>query len=112
MNLLFSWIIKALAIFGVTYLLSGVHIDGFLDALLLAAVLSLINTIVKPILVVLTIPITVITLGLFLVVINALMVLLADSLLSGFSVDGFWWAVIFSIAVSIVTSVLEGINTK
>jgi putative membrane protein len=72
----------------------------------LALVLAILNAIVKPILIFITLPITVVTLGLFLFVINALIILLADKLLKGFQVNGFWWALLFSLLLSIVTSVL------
>jgi putative membrane protein len=72
----------------------------------LAIVLAILNAIVKPILVFITFPITVVTLGLFLFVINALIILLADKFIRGFNVDGFWWALLFSLLLSIVTSVL------
>ena len=88
------------------YLLSGVHIDHWLTAVILALVLSFLNAFVKPILIVLTIPATILTLGLFLVVVNALIILLADWAVTGFEVDSFWWAVGFGLVISIVNSLL------
>jgi putative membrane protein len=99
-------IVSAIVAFGLSYILKGVHIDKFTTALLLALVLAVLNAIVKPILVILTLPITIITFGLFLFVINAIIILLASDLIKGFSVDGFWWALIFSFLLSIITSVL------
>ena len=87
------------------YLLPGVQIDGFGAALILAVVLALLNAVVRPILVILTIPVTVLTLGLFLLVINALIILLADYLIGGFDVDGFLWALIFSLVLSLIEAV-------
>jgi putative membrane protein len=99
-------IVSAIVAFGLSYILKGVHINQFTTALLLALVLAVLNAIVKPILVILTLPITIITFGLFLFVINAIIILLASDLIKGFSVDGFWWALIFSFLLSIITSVL------
>jgi putative membrane protein len=79
------------------------------SALLVAVVLAFLNTIVKPILTILTIPITVVTLGLFLLVINALIVIFAEHLVPGFHVNGFWWALAFSLILSLFTSVLNGL---
>lgn len=86
------------------FLLPGVHIDDFLTGFILAAVIILINLTLKPILILLTLPLTLITFGLFLLVINALMILLADHFIDGFSVDGFWWAILFAIVLSIINS--------
>jgi putative membrane protein len=99
-------IVSAIVAFGLSYILKGVHIDQFTTSLLLAVVLAVLNAIVKPVLVILTLPITIITFGLFLFVINAIIILLASDLIKGFSVDGFWWALIFSFLLSIITSVL------
>lgn len=104
MNILIRIFITALVAYGLSTVLSGVHIPQFTTALILALVLALLNTFIKPILVVLTFPITIITLGLFLFVINALIILLADKLLDGIKIDGFWWALLFSLLLSVVTS--------
>ncbi|OKL41345.1 phage holin family protein [Pontibacter flavimaris] len=89
------------------YVLPGVSIDGFLTALILALVLAVLNAIVRPILVFLTIPVTILTLGLFLLVINAVIILLADYLIAGFAVDGFIWALLFSLVLSVITAILD-----
>jgi putative membrane protein len=112
MNFLIRLLISALVAFGLSYILSGVHIDNFITAIILALVLAVLNALVKPILVILTLPITIITLGLFLFVINALIILLGDRLIDGFSVDGFWWALLFSILLSIVSSILYSAGKK
>lgn len=109
MKFLFKIIVTSLAVFITAYLLKGVHLEGYPAALLLALVLGLLNAFVKPVLVILTIPVTVVTLGLFLLVINALIIILADKLLAGFSVDGFWWALLFSIVVSIISGLLHAL---
>ena len=100
----------SLAVLIVAHLLPGVTIDSALSAIGLAIVLAILNVFIKPLLVLLTLPITVVTLGLFLIVINALMILLADELVPGFAVDGFWWAVLFSFILTLVVSVLESIQ--
>jgi putative membrane protein len=110
MNILIRLLLSALAVFICATILPGAHVDGFLIALVVAGVLALLNVLVKPLLVILTIPITIITLGIFLLVINTILILLVDWLVSGFTVDGFWWALIFSILLSIVNSVFGGIK--
>ncbi|WP_396127456.1 phage holin family protein [Aurantibacillus circumpalustris] len=96
-------------------ILPGVTLDDYLSALMVAIVLAFLNTIVKPILTVLTIPITVVTLGLFLLVINAIIIIFAEKLVSGFQVDGFLTALIFSLILSVFTGILNalfGVNEK
>ncbi len=112
MKFLVKLIFYALAIWITSYLLPGVRVDGFWDSFILAAVLALFNVTLKPLLVILTIPFTIITFGLFLIVINAVIILLADSFIPGTSIDGFWWAVLFSFIVSILNSLFIGINEK
>jgi len=107
MNQVIRFLLSGLAVLLTAYLLPGVEVRHFGYALLVAAVLSLINAIVKPLLIVLTIPVTVLTLGLFLLVINALMILLVDYLVPGFQVDGFWWALAFSIILSLFNSMFS-----
>ncbi|SHH98232.1 putative membrane protein [Chryseolinea serpens] len=101
------FLLSGLAVLLTAYLLPGVHVEHYGYALLVAAVLAIVNFIIKPILIVLTIPITVLTLGLFLLVINALMILLVDSLIDGFRVDGFWWALAFSLILSVFNSLFS-----
>lgn len=109
MNVILRLLINALAVFILAYFLSGISVDGYVGALIVAAVLSILNVLVKPLLVIFTLPVTILTLGLFLLVINALIVLLADKLIDGFSVDSFWWAVLFSVLLSILQSFLHSI---
>ena len=104
LNLLVKIILGGIAVLIAEYFLSGIHIDNFMTGFILAAVIILINITIKPLLVILTLPITVVTLGLFLLVINALMIMLADRIIPGFQVDGFWWAVLFAIVLSIINS--------
>jgi len=112
MNVFIKIIISSLAVLLTAYLLPGIHVEDYLVALLAAVVLALLNGFLRPLLVLLTIPFTVFTLGLFLLVINAAMVMLASRFVSGFEVDGFWWALLFSIVLSVVTSIMEGLGRK
>jgi putative membrane protein len=107
MKLILRWIINALAIIIVAYLINGVNIEGFYTALWLSLFLGFINAIIKPILLIVTLPINILTLGLFTFVINAAIILLANSVIKGFHVDGFWTALIFSVVLSIVSYILN-----
>jgi putative membrane protein len=93
-----------------SYVVSGVHINSIGTAFILSLVLAFLNNIIKPILIFLTLPITVITLGLFLIVINILIIKWAADLVPGFRVDGWWPALLFSLLVSIVTSLIEALT--
>jgi putative membrane protein len=106
MKFIINLVLNALAIMLAAYLLSGIHVDGFTSALMLALVLAVLNVTLKPVLVILTIPVSVVTLGLFLIVINAGVILLADYFIPGTNIDGFWWAILFGLIVSIVNSIL------
>lgn len=108
MNLLIS----ALAVFLSAYVLPGVSVDSFLVALIAAFFLGLVNAIIKPILFILTLPITLITLGLFTFVINALMVLLVSGFVEGFKVEGFIPALLFSLVLSLVNSILHSLTKE
>ena len=110
MGILISWLVSTLAIIVTAYVLPGVHIESFFTALVTAVVLGIINSILKPILLLLTLPINILTLGLLTFVINALLVLLAAQIVPGFKVDGFWWALAFSIVLSIVNSFLGNLS--
>ena len=112
MNLLAKLLITGLAVLISAYLLPGISVHGMVGAILVAAVLMLINVIVKPIMIILTLPVTFFTLGLFLLVINALCIMLAGQIVPDFHVDGFWWALLFSIILSIINSALEGLAKR
>ena len=109
MNIIIRLLVTAAVAYGLTHILSGVHITDFKAAIIFAFVLAILNAIVKPILVILTIPITIITLGFFLLVINALIILLADKLMDSIAVDGFWWAFIFSLLLTIVAGGVQSL---
>lgn len=109
MNFIIRLLVNALAVMVSAYLLPGVRVKDFVTAVILAIVLSLLNLLIKPILVILTLPVTILTLGLFLLVINAIIILLASKLVSGFKVDGFFWAFIFSLILSLVSAIMNSI---
>ncbi|HEY8388718.1 MAG TPA: phage holin family protein, partial [Parasegetibacter sp.] len=92
---------------GLSYVLPGISITDYWTAIILVLVLSVLNAIVKPLLVLLTLPVTIFTFGLFLFVINALIIIIGSKVVKGFEVDGFWWALLFSIILSIVNSFLD-----
>ncbi len=107
LNLLARWILNAAALLLVAYLYPGVQVESFLSAALAALVLGLVNAFVRPLLIVLTLPVTLITLGLFLFVINALMFYFAASLLTGFNVTGFVAALIGSLLYSVCGLIID-----
>lgn len=109
LKLLLSWLVHALALMVVAYLLPGVVIDGFLGALWAALILGLVNTIVKPVLLILTLPLTVLTLGLFYFVLNGLMFYWVGSILDSFYVAGFWWAMLAALLYSLLVTFLSSI---
>ncbi len=107
MNFIARLLVSALAVFLVANFAPGVHVDNIMDAVLVAVVLAFLNTIVKPIFTLLTIPITIFTMGFFLLAINAFIILWAEKLVTGFHVKGFWYALLFSILLSIITGLLN-----
>lgn len=107
MKLIVKWLLSAIALLFVAYVYSGVNVTSFTSALLAAFVIGLLNTFVRPVLVLLTLPVTVVTLGLFLFVINALMFWAAASLLDGFAVRGFGAALLGSLIYSVIGMVIE-----
>ena len=111
MNMLIRLLVTALVAYLLPYVLKGIHFDGFSTALIFAIVLGVLNVIVTPILKILGLPLTILTLGLFSLVINAAVVLLADHFIDGMTIDGFWWAFIFSILLSIITSLANSMFT-
>ena len=99
MNILIRWLISTLVIIAVAYILPGVSVAGFLPALVAALVLGLLNTFLKPLLFILTLPVTVLTLGIFYFVLNAIIALIASAVVPGFEVANFWWALLFSLLI-------------
>ena len=106
MKTLITLLLTALAVIILGYLLPGVAVTSFFTAFIVAIVLALLRLIVKPILIIFTLPITIITFGIFLLFINAIIILIADYFVGGFAVDGIWWALIFSLLLSLFQSML------
>ena len=111
-NLLIRLVISAIAIIISSFLLSGVAVEDYLAALIVAAFLAILNSTVRPLLIVLTIPVTIFTLGLFLLVINALMVMIAAYFIDSFVVVNFWWALAFSLILSVLNGLFSGMVNK
>lgn len=106
MRILVQWLINATAVYATAHMLEGIHIKSYGAAILVALVLGLVNAIVRPVMVLLSIPFIIVTLGLFLFVINALLLQLSASIVGGFSIDGFWWAVAGSVVISAISWLL------
>lgn len=109
MNFLINLLISSVAVFASAKIIPGVVIDSFMTSVIVAVILGIVNAIIKPLLIIFTLPINIMTLGLFTFVINAMMVLLVDYLVSGFGVEGFFTALVFSMVLSIVSLVLFSI---
>ncbi|MEO6423152.1 MAG: phage holin family protein [Candidatus Nitrotoga sp.] len=107
MRIILIWIINALALLAVAYLLPGIHVNGFISALIAALVLGLINTLLRPLLILFTLPVTVLSLGLFILVINGLLFWFAGSVLEGFEVNGFWAGVMGALLYSALSFFLS-----
>jgi putative membrane protein len=113
MSFLVRILMTSFAIMLAEIMLPGVHVESYFTAIILSIVLSFLNVFVKPIFIFFTLPATLLTLGLFLLVINAFIILMADWMVDGFVVESFWWALLFSVILSILTSIFEAIdNTK
>lgn len=112
MNYILKILLTAVAVLVIAYLLPGVNVDDYGTAIWVAFIVGILFSILKPILVILTLPVTILTLGLFLFVINAAMILLVNNWVDGFSVSGFWTALLFSILLSLFESVLHKLIEK
>ena len=110
MAILLNLLVSSIAVFVTAYVLPGIKVNDFFTAIVVAIVLGVINAFLKPILIILTLPINVLTLGLFTFVINALLIMLTSFLVPGFYVANFWWAILFSLVVSLVTSFLNSLS--
>lgn len=106
MQILINLVLSGIAVLISAYVLPGVVVDGFLAAIVVAVILSVVNTFIKPLIMLLTLPINILTLGLFSLVINALMVMLVDVVVPGFQVAGILWALIFSIVLSLISGAI------
>lgn len=106
MNTILKLLLTAIAVVVLAKILPGVAVEGYGSAIIVAIVIALLRFIVKPILVILTLPVTIITLGLFLLIINAIIILMADYFVGGFAVSNIWWALLFSLLLSFLQSIL------
>ena len=104
MQIIISWIVSAMVIFSIAYVLPGVHVANFTSALVVALILGIINAFVKPVLLIVTLPINILTLGFFTFILNAILILLVSQIVPGFVVDGFLWAFIFGIILSVANT--------
>ena len=109
LKLLIVWLINAAALMAVAYLLPGIAVESFLTALVAALILGLVNAVIRPILILLTLPVTLLTLGLFIFVINGLLFWFVGSFIAGFVVSGFWWGVFGAVAYSILSWALSAL---
>lgn len=113
MTLIINWLVSALIIFIAAYILrAGIHVESFTTALAVAVVLGLFNIFIKPILFFLTLPITIVTFGLFMFVINACLILLAAKLVPGFEIESFWWAIAYSILIALISAFVQRFDGK
>jgi putative membrane protein len=112
MRLLLHWLINALALLALPYLFTSIKVDTFATALVVAVVLGLINTLIRPLLVILTLPVTILTLGLFIFVINGLLFWAVGSFMPGFRVEGFWAGVFGAIVYSLISWALSALIPK
>ncbi len=110
MNLLINWLISALVILAAAYLLPGIQVASFTAALVTALVLGIVNAVLKPIFLLLTLPLNIVTFGLFTLVVNASLVMITTYIVPGFVVDNFWWALLFSLLLSIINSFLQKVS--
>ncbi len=110
MRFLIRLLVNGLLVYAASGLLSGVFVKGYIEAVIVAVLLTIVNSLVRPIITVLTLPITILTLGLFMLIINGAMVLLVDWFLDGFNVDGWFWAILFSIVLAIFNLFFGGFD--
>ncbi len=107
--MLWAWLLNSVAVFATAKILPGVEIKNFWSAIVVAALLSIVNTFLNPIIQIISLPVTILTLGLFALVINTLMIMLVDALVDGFKIKSFWWALAFGLVMSLISSVLFGV---
>lgn len=112
MRILITIFFTALFVIVLAYFMPGVRVDSFFTALIVALVLGLLNVFIKPLLVLFTLPVTIFTLGLFLLVINAIIIMLCDAMVDGFEVADFWRALLFSLVLSFCQSLVSSLSTK
>ncbi|PCJ97457.1 MAG: hypothetical protein COA50_05455 [Flavobacteriaceae bacterium] len=106
MKMILRILLSALAVVILSKVLPGIGVDSYTTAIIVAVVLSLLNFLVKPLLIIFTLPVTIVTFGLFLLIINAIIILMADYFVDGFYVSSIWWALLFSLLLSFLQSIL------
>ena len=104
--------VNTLSVFATAWLLPGIHVEDFMSALVVAIVLAILNVTLKPFLIIITLPFTIVTLGLFLLVINAAVIMLAQNWIDGFTVTSWLWALVFSFVMSFINSVLYKLGSN
>lgn len=112
MKNIINWVLMTVAVFVTAYILSGVYVSSIFVAFVTALVLGVINVFIKPVLMIFALPINIMSLRLFTLVINVGLVLLVSNIVDGFKVDSFWWALIFSLVLSLVHFVLHRVGRK
>lgn len=112
MNLLVRILVTAVLVMVIAYFMPGVRVDSFMTSVIVAVVLGLLNIFIKPILVLFTLPVTILTFGLFLLVINAIIIMLCTEIVTGFEVSSFWIALLFSIILSILQSLMFSMSAE
>lgn len=110
MKIIVNLLVSGIAVIITAMLLPGVHVNNFITAVIVAVVLGILNAFIKPLFLLLTLPINILTLGLFTFVINALLVMLAGLIVPGFVVESFWWALLFSLVLSLINSFLHSLS--
>jgi putative membrane protein len=110
MKIILHWLVSAVSIIIAAYVLPGVHVSGIVAALVLAVILGVINAFIRPLLIILTLPLSILTLGLFTLIINAVLVMLAARLVPGVSIDGFLWALAFGVVLALVHAFLKRLD--
>lgn len=104
--MIWAWLLNSIAVFATAKILPGVEIKNFWSAIVVAALLAIVNTFLTPILQFIALPVSILTLGLFALVINTLMIMLVDALVEGFKIKNFWWALVFGIVMSLFSGIL------
>jgi putative membrane protein len=112
MDILINLLVSGLSVFLADYLLAGIKVSSFIQAIMVGIILGIVNTIIRPIILFFTLPLNLVTFGLFTFVVNALMVLLVAKVVPDFYVANFWWALAFSVVVSLISTFLSGLKNN
>lgn len=106
-NILLGWLVSAMMVIAISYILPGVYVSGFIAAFVVAIVLGITNAVIRPLALLLTLPINILTLGLFTFIVDALIVMFCAVVVPGFTIDSFWWALLFALILSLVNYFLK-----